>query len=343
MFIKRLLILFGCLVSGTLIVILLYAFSEYRSNQTNGFVRQYPSKKLEGLRLVDLRYKGFYIAGYRSDTLFFGHPSDKMALFRIALSRRDTTSIRLRSDLELKLYDDNHLRVDSNKLYLFDGIKQEIVYGELVAFRFNKIEKTPSFTAALPLDNDNRILRVMNRNKVYTLINQRDNKILDKYYELEAQGDGIFCTDGMLVKSTGNSFFYVYYYRNQFLRFDKNMNLLYKGKTLDTISRAQIKLGKIENGQATTLAAPPLYVNKHCAANDRYLFIHSALKADNEIKEAWDKSAVVDVYAVKDGKYQFSFYMLNMKDQKLKDFKVYGNTLVALYENFIYTYKLKFR
>ncbi|WP_316818407.1 hypothetical protein [Pedobacter nyackensis] len=338
---SRLIILFACLVAGILSIIFLYAFSAYQNNKSNGFVRQYPSKKVEGIRFIDLKHKGFYIAGCNNDTIYFGHYIDKLALFRVALNSRDTSSIRLRANQELKLYDGNYLRTDSNDLYLFDGIKQEVVSGKLRDFRFDKIEKSPSFTAALPIGNDSRILRVMNKNRVYTLISQTGTKVLDKHYQLEAQGDGTFSTDGMLVKSSNNSFFYVYYYRNQFLHLDKDMNLLYKGKTIDTVSHAQIKLGKIENGHASTLASPPLYVNKHCAANENYLFIQSALKADNEIEEGWKNSSVVDVYAVKDGKYQFSFYMLNIKDQKLKDFKVYGSTLIALYENFIYTYKLK--
>ncbi|TKC04218.1 hypothetical protein [Pedobacter frigoris] len=330
------------MLAGTLIVLSLYTFSEYRSNRRNGFVRQYPSKKVEGIRFIDLRYTGFYIAGCYADTLYFGHTRNKFTLFMVALSTRDTASIRLRTSLDLKLYDGNYLRTDGNNLYIFDGIKQEIVSGKIGVFSLDKTEKSPSFTAALPIENDSRILRVMNKKRVYTLIKQSGANVQDKHYVLEAQGDGTFSTDGMLVKCSDSSFFYVYYYRNQFLHMDKDMDLLYKGKTIDTVSYAKIKLGKIENGRAITFAAPPLYVNKHCAANEKYLFVHSALKADNEIKKAWDSSSVIDVYTVRNGKYQFSFYISNKKDQKLKDFKVYGDTLVALYENFIYTYKLKF-
>jgi len=59
---------------------------------------------------------------------------------------------------------------------------------------------------------------------------------------LQKQIDGFFDTDGMMhYDSKLQKLVYIYYYRNQFLVADKNGNLKYRGNTIDTTSKAQLK------------------------------------------------------------------------------------------------------
>src|SRR5690606_29648613 len=99
---------------------------------------------------------------------------------------------------------------------------------------------------------------------------------------LEKQIDGSFCVDGdLLYNPNTNSLVYVYRYRNQFMHLDTTLNTLFKGYTIDTISKVKIKVSeaKTANGIKFILSSPPLIVNKKSYASGNYLFIHSNIKS----------------------------------------------------------------
>ncbi len=75
---------------------------------------------------------------------------------------------------------------------------------------------------------------------------------------------------------------YLYYYRNQFITFDTNLKLISTGRTIDTNSVAKISIAEIASTKTTTLAAPPLLVNKNCCADNGKLYIQSGLISNNE-------------------------------------------------------------
>ena len=160
---------------------------------------------------------------------------------------------------------------------------------------------------------------------------------------LVKQGEGLFSTDGMLLYDKSISrLIYMYYYRNQFICMDTNLKLLYKGKTIDTISRAQIKVSKIKSGSENTftLSVPPLVVNKKGSVYKGCLFVHSNIIAKNETKKAFDNASVIDVYNLKAGSYKFSFYLPDYNNTKMFDFAINGNTLIALYDHYIFVFEL---
>jgi hypothetical protein len=69
------------------------------------------------------------------------------------------------------------------------------------------------------------------------------------------------------------------------------------------------------------LAEPPPIVNKKSTVSEKYLFINSGLKANNEEKELFSEYSVIDVYSVEDGKYQFSFYLPKHRGIKTNKFQ----------------------
>lgn len=237
------------------------------------------------------------------------------------------------------------IQIDSPFFYLMDGVKPVILRGSALDFHLNKqMNSTPYFTGGITLTKNSFAFRSVYNGIGNKLIKQ--GIMLDSLKTttlLEKQVDGMFCTDGEMVKVPGSSkMFYVYYYRNQFLCADSNLNLLYKGKTIDTISHAQIKVARIKSSGQITMAAPPLIVNKRACANEKYLFVQSALRANNETDYMIKNVSMIDVYAVKDGKYQFSFYLPDFRGHKVRDFKVYGQSLYALYDHYLYKYQINF-
>lgn len=157
-------------------------------------------------------------------------------------------------------------------------------------------------------------------------------------------GEDPFKSDGFvnLDESTGRMV-YTYYYRNAFAYLDTGLNLLYKGKLIDTNTLAKIELGTYKSGNKTiqTMAKPALVVNKKGYVEGDYFYDHAALAADNESLEDFNRHEVFDVYRLDSGKYQYSFYVPKYKDRQLMDFAVRGNMLIALYDRFLVTYQLR--
>jgi hypothetical protein len=124
--------------------------------------------------------------------------------------------------------------------------------------------------------------------------------------------------------SVSNSLVYLYYYRNEFICADTNLNLKYRGKTIDTNTVAKIKIAKLNSRNQLTLAEPPLLVNKSACVWKNYLFVQSHLIADNENKEIFRHASVMDVYS----------------QNKVKSFKVADNHLVAIFGRYYLSYQL---
>jgi hypothetical protein len=51
-------------------------------------------------------------------------------------------------------------------------------------------------------------------------------------------------------------------------------------------------------------------------------------------------ASVIDVYNLNDGEYKFSFYLHDFDKKKMKNFRVFDDKLVLLYDHFIVTYDL---
>ena len=159
---------------------------------------------------------------------------------------------------------------------------------------------------------------------------------------LEKQIDGVFDTDGNLIYNEQlKKVLYTYYYRNEYLVCDDSLNLVHRGHTIDTISRAQIKVTTIHSKNQSKLSAPPIIVNKRTATFGNYLFVQAGLMGRYETEEMWDKSSIIDVYDFLKKTYLFSFYVPNLLNQKMTDFRVVEDVFVALYDYSIVTYKIR--
>jgi len=147
--------------------------------------------------------------------------------------------------------------------------------------------------------------------------------------------DGILLTDDINKK-----IIYVQYYKNGYTEADYNLKILHKGRTKDTVNFANVTLGTPDKKGKINVTSIPTVINKSAAVYNNLLFIHSALLADNENRDFFNQSSVIDVYDLKKHKYRFSFYISDFKNQKIKEFKVVGNKMVVLFENNCVIYSL---
>jgi hypothetical protein len=342
---KKIVGLFLCCIGSVFLILLLSLLSESAKHNPNGFVRMLPSHKITGINTFDIRFNSYYLAGSDVKYIYLANLTSPGKLLSIDMQLTDTIAIKLILDDSTRIFKGSFIAIDSPNIYLMDGVKPSVF--EIKISNLNDVQKVsaPFFTAGTPISSGSFIFRSIDSSNENILLKKTVDSpfIKPAFGILEKQVDGIFCTDGTLIKVPQSpELIYVYYYRNQFICIDTNLNLLYRSKTIDTVSHAHISVASISSEHQVTLSSPPMFVNKQSCANKDWLFIHSALKADNETQAVLDAVSVIDVYLIKDGRYHFSFYVPDFRGKKMRDFKVYGNTLVALYDHYVYTYHLNF-
>ena len=158
---------------------------------------------------------------------------------------------------------------------------------------------------------------------------------------LTKQIDGLFCTDGVLnYDPRTQQLVYTYYYRNEFILLDKNLSVIKTGYTIDTTSRAHIKVAKINSDKSVTLASPPEFVNLRSSLSGNWLFIQSPVKAINEQENEFPNNSVIDIYTLTDDKYRFSIYIPDLNHKKISAFQVRGTNLYVIQDKFLTIYQI---
>lgn len=329
-------------------VYLLQIFSQKVNHSSNGFIRLFPPHLVSLRKAIDLKYNSYYIAGVSSKHIYLGNFTARANLLITDYSLADTHRIKLRFPENGKqLSNSFNVRIDFPHIYILDGLKPAILHASVdTLFAFPYIYDRTYFIECVPISFNSFALRSFDASihKNVLLKQSPDTPHIKRSPELlEKQVDGFFCTDGILSYDVSASrLVYVYFYRNQFLCLDTNLNLLYKGRTIDTVSHARIKVFSTDSGKMSTLAAPPLTVNKRSTASKGLLFVYSSLRANNETQEAFNTYSVIDIYILNDGQYKHSIYLNDINNKKLSNFYIRNRTLVAIHDHYLAIYDLNF-
>lgn len=326
---------------STITVFALYLLTDDVLHKHNSFVRLFPSHPLMEFRAYDIRYNSYYIAGGTAHHIYLGNVTAPRHMLIVNSTLKDTQHVQLNiKDMDKYNFKSINVAIDSPYFYIMDGVMPGLFRGNVSNWTAEKyIPDSAYFNLSIPLGSSSVGLRVLStKTNQYELAKETR---MQPYFEtkpglLEKQVDGMFCVDGMLHYNRELArLVYVYFYRNQFLCMDTGFNLLYRGNTIDTVSRAKIKVGNIASEQSITMSAPPLTVNKRSCTYGNWLFVNSNLLAKNESEENFNKASVIDVYDLLDGTYRFSFYLFDHEKKKLHDLRVFDNTVYALYDHYI--------
>jgi hypothetical protein len=344
---RRWINLFLCSFISVLTIVALYWFSNRANHQPNGFIRLFPPHPISAREVLDLRYNSFYIAGITDHWIYLGNHTTPAFLFAFDHKLKDSQKLKLKIPSGLHFTRESTLvMVDSPDVYLTEYKNSLILAGRLDSLNMQVIEDSMAFLESMPVSSRSFVLQMDNETHNQNLLARKNYNLQNLPYIsslLDKKHEGIIMADGkLLFEKNSGRLFYIYYYHNQFLSIDTNLNLVYSAKTIDTISSPQIKLSMINGGTDVTMAAPPLMVNKKSSLNSKWLFINSGLRANNEIKESFDSSSVMDIYELTNGRYQFSFHVVDYNNEKLKSFQVYNQEMIVLYEHYIFIYQLKF-
>ncbi|UGU15320.1 hypothetical protein LS482_16740 [Sinomicrobium kalidii] len=302
----------------------------------------------ESLQLIDtlnLNFNSYYFAGMDSTRLYLGNSTAFGHIVEINVENlRDTTYHKV-SVNDILAHKAVRVRINPPYFYLTDGITPFIYRGNTRDWKATSYIDSIYFVHAVPILDSSVALLGVNRDLENTFYKVTKGKSeLDVFPELlEKQGnDGLFSTDGILqYDKRTKRLIYVFFYRNQYLYMDTNFNLLYKGNTIDSITQVKIKVDEISSENKITMSSPPLMVNKNCHLTENLLYIHSNILAKNEDIDTFENSSVIDMYDLKNSSYKFSFYIPAYKENKMSEFIIEDNIIIARHGQYLVSYRLK--
>ncbi len=332
------------LISGIIIITVLFLMSEDIIQHRNNFVRRLPDH-VHKVHDRDLKFNSYYFAGAEKGKIYLGNITSPLLLTEI------DTLLRTKREIVVKINNLNlpfrslQIKVQSSFFYITDGTVPCLFKGKTSNWSAYQIPiKTNSFASPVIIDSISMAYRTHNAatENVLGVTNfghkgssQINSSLLQK------QIDGVFDVDGILTfDSFTKKVIYIYYYRNQFIVTDPKLNLSFRGKTIDTISKAQIKVAYNTDRDERKMAAPPLVVNKNAFAYNGLLFVNSALMGKFEDARMWKQASLIDIYDINNKTYLVSFYLYNIDNKKAQRFMVYNNNFYALVGTHIVSYKL---
>jgi hypothetical protein len=334
-------------MGSIVVVVALYAFSDRNAYRQDSIVRQLSPDPVRDTVAFDLGFNSYYIAGATREKIYLGNFTAPFHMVVVNTLRADTQHVRLSvGNAQQYWFKNIRVHVDSPYFYITDGQMPGLFRGRIdsdwkadkfmfdSAYFMNCVSMTPRSFALFTTSSatqENILAKESADPKHLTMAPAA----------LEKQVDGTFCTDGMLHYSKElQRLVYVYYYRNQYISLDTNLQVLYRARTIDTTSQAKIKVARISSEDFRTMAAPALTVNKKsCAAGSR-LFIQSGIMGSYEAEGMFERALVIDVYDLNNAAYVSSFYLPEYNSKKLRDFKVFDDRLIALHDHDLVIYAL---
>lgn len=337
-----------CITISVLLISSLLVYSKIGGDRPNGFTRNLLPNPLSLKNYLYIKFNSYYIAGIDSGHIFLANPTAPTYLLAITHALADTHFVKLPTKKLKKIYW-NSVKASVNKhnVYMLEGTTSSFQTGQLFSkdtLMYYSLDSI-NFINGISVSPVSIIYRKYDKkaDESYLVKMSLKKPIETAQLKLDKQTDGLFSTDGVLISNQEKTrFIYLYYYRNKYDALDSNLHLLYTGNTIDTTNVAKIKVTDIASEKTTTMAIPPFLVNSSASINNKYLFIQSRLRADNESSMISKKYTVFDAYDINNWKYSFSFYIPNHNNENLNSFVVNENILFALFDSYLVTYALSF-
>lgn len=338
---KPVVLLITFFVSSFVIIGLLAFLSKNTTDKKNGFNRRLLPATLQLQKQVTFPVSIYKIIGVQDGKLYF-QGNSPYEVYTTTLLLDSLTRIpiaippdkKIRTGFQLFLYE-HHLYITCRNL---PGI---------IDYNLNTRQ---SNTQALPwfyskeacFAKEQFIFRTNDRktkDPVFVKLNMYTATQRQEDHFSTKNGSSIFPTDGILYYDADSHLAcYTYFYQNGFLSMDTNLTLLATARTIDTITKREVKVARV--GTSLTMNQPPQIVNGAGAVSAGKLYLQSMLKADNELPLDFAENTVIDAYSVTNGNYIASFYIPPYKGDKAFLFNVTGKKLYAIHGKTVVVYNL---
>lgn len=336
----------GLSVFAIIVLVGLFSLSNEPNASNNSFNRKW-NVEASILDKVPVTTAIKRIAGLTETNCFIAG-NDPREIIQFNFRSGSKRTITLKTQLLKGLVVSNEIHLDSPYIYfhVFDYstiLACQLRDTALSAFVIN----TSLFTRSVQFSPEKILIRGLDSTQQYQefkVIDIKTGKITKQSVIIPDQTDGGFSTDGNLTYDNKNQrFLYVQRYDNKIYCLDTNLNVLYSANTIDTTYTNPVRSKRFVEGDDGALKpSTPLHsVNRKAVSNNGRLFVLSGLRADNETQSDFASSSVIDIYTTIDGSYQGSIRIQNQSGDKLKDFSVHENYLIALFPGFICSYEIQ--
>lgn len=329
---------------GCLPVISLFYIYKKKLDQNNGFQRNFPKSTLSLNSVIDLKYPGYYFVGSTEAKIFLGHKEAPAHILEFNIPRNKISKYIFKIPLDsLNPLNWKAITVKAEKkaVYFAYGAKGFLYISPIPQTSPPKkflLTETP-FDRLQILDST-FIIRKYSQELHQNILVKVDQKGQSGKYVLSKQVNGVFGTDGILLKNHKKDLAYIYYYRNRFDILTSNLRQATVGKTIDTNNHVKLKLKYVHDSTQITFSKPPIRVNKNAYLSDSILFISSSIKADNENFADFSKYSVIDCYEIPSTIYIGSFYIPTYDGDKPSDFAIKKNFIFAIYNSSLVIYSM---
>src|SRR5690606_38434430 len=241
---------------------------------------------------------------------------------QVNIRSRDTMHIELKPQNTELQYRSLKLSVLPPHFFMMDGTMPFILRGKLGEWTAKPwMDGVAYFNRALPIDSNRIYIRttssITQKSTLGLIEGTEEFKIQLDTTLLEQQIDGVFDVDGIMIRDKIDSTLgYVYYYRNQFMTANSQLEELKRQRTIDTVQRAHIEVAQKSREGRIQMQAPPLTINKTAFMTNGLMLIQSDRLGRNESKDMLDQASIIDVYDYRKGTYEFSLYLYHFKKQR---------------------------
>lgn len=333
------------LSSGAILAVVILSQNQSRISNDDSFSRIFKQHLYVKIAEKKLKYRGYYFAGSDNDKIYLGNLDSPLSVLEVdsILSTVHDYNIKLDNyDLPFRSV---NLRISPPYFYLTDGTIPAIYKGELTDWSATRSNGFNSRFSAIEVADSNTIFFRSKSTKTRETILGRFRRksgnweITNVDDLLQKQIDGVFDSDGMMhFNKERNMLVYLYYYRNQYVVADNNLNLLFRAHTIDTNTQAKIKVSSLQSGQRK-LSAPPQIVNNYSSTARNLLFINSNLRTSIETAKDGKESEVVDVYNLDTQKYEHSFLIYKGTSKKVQGMFATPTRIYFLIDDLLVAYR----
>ncbi|WP_139856566.1 MauE/DoxX family redox-associated membrane protein [Aequorivita sinensis] len=343
---KTLLMLTTLAIFGVGTVTILFAFSEKKMHRNNAFQRRYIPHPIEKIHSFDLKYSSYYFAGIGNGKVYLGNSTAPLLLTLIDSNFKDTTTTMIQLDQMDLPYRAVKLHVLPPEFYVTDGTVPIILQGKISDWKATtEMQDDYYFNHIIPINSKTLALQSTssaNRENILGVITLDDSiKGIFSNQLLEKQIDGRFDTDGRLIYNANlDKLIFTYYYRNEYMVINPDLKLEHRGRTIDTISVAQLNIAENSAKGQRKLGGNTVLVNRNTATTKELLLVDSPRLGKLEPENMIDQANIIDVYRLTDQSYQFSFYLYKHENNKAREILISNGMLYALQGNYLVAYKI---
>ena len=346
---KRFLIRIVAIITGIVLLLwILFMSARLPNKESNGFKRNWDNDSIILTNYLQIDTPLSSISGVSKEHIYI--QTEKLNwILEISKNLLKKDSISLKINVSELLTMANSLTVDSPWIFLHANNLKAIIRSKIRSKEVNVIKlHTDIFTKSTQLTKDKIVIRTFDStqsNQVFQIVDLTNGNVLKEALVIPNQYDAGFSSDGIISYDPIHSkIFYTQFYNNNFFCLDTNLSTVYTANTIDTTSyNNSLQLEKINVAGGTPSLMPSAarkLANKYSFLNDKYIFIESALKADNDNLNTYQNNSTIDLYELSNGKYVKSILIPHSKNKKALSYSIDGKRMIVLYKNAIAIYRI---